>query len=263
MLQDIASCEALETAFTWLCQRCKDYPEHADVWALRFHWLEQKARIQDELLSGHYCFEPQSVIRNRDGEVLNVWSARNALVLKSLATVLSGRLPVSKRCVHVKGHGGVKAAVRAVWAQLPHHRFVLKTDVQSYYDSIDHFLLLEKLAVHVKDRKVLNLLWQYMRRVSERGGIFTEHDTGISRGCALSPLIGAFFLDDLDREMEKSGLFYVRYSNPTNQSFFLILITTRVTHAHSNRLRSFTLNSIIHPPVRGFTVISFLHLFVQ
>lgn len=82
MLQDIASGEALETAFTLLYQRRKDYPDDADVWALRFHWPEEKARIQDELLSGHYCFEPLSDIKNRDGEVLNVWLVLDALVLK-------------------------------------------------------------------------------------------------------------------------------------------------------------------------------------
>jgi hypothetical protein len=36
------------------------------------------------------------------------------MVLKALAIVLAKVLPVSNRCTHVKGHGGVKAAVRAV-----------------------------------------------------------------------------------------------------------------------------------------------------
>ena len=34
---------------------------------------------------------------------------------------------------------------------------------------------------------------------------------GISRGCSLSPLIGAFFLNELDEGFEQDGLFYVRY----------------------------------------------------
>ena len=34
---------------------------------------------------------------------------------------------------------------------------------------------------------------------------------GISLGCPLSPLIGAFFLSDLDARMEQTGLFYVRF----------------------------------------------------
>ncbi len=45
-------------------------------------------------------------------------------------------------------------------------------------------LLLDQLAVYIKDRFVLNLLWQYMHRVSEWGRLFKEHTKGISRGCA-------------------------------------------------------------------------------
>ena len=63
---------------------------------------------------------------------------------------------------------------------------------------IDHFLLLDQLAGYVEDRHVLNLLGQYLRRSSERGGVFWDHELGISLGCPLSPPIGAFFLKELD-----------------------------------------------------------------
>ena len=177
---------------------------------------------------------------NQAGECLHIWSARDALVLKALTTALCQVLPVSKQCVHVKGHGGAKAAVRAVWKQLPNHQFVLKTDIKSYYASIDHHLLLEQLAAHIKERFILNLLWQYMHRVSEWGGLFKEHNRGISRGCALSPLMGAFFLDCLDRQMEWLGVFYRRFMDD-----FIVLTTTRwklkravkVVNQHLNGLK--------------------------
>ena len=50
-----------------------------------------------------------------------------------------------------------------------------------------------------------------MRRTAERGGWFWDHECGISLGCPLSPLMGAFFLHELDQRMERSGLFYVRF----------------------------------------------------
>ena len=61
-----------------------------------------------------------------------------------------------------------------------------------------------------------------MHRVSTFGGLFKEHKQGIPRGCALSPLIGAFFLDCLDREMEQLGLFYRRFMDD-----FIVLAPTR------------------------------------
>ncbi len=78
--------------------------------------------------------------------------------------MLAKHLPVSPHCTHVKGHGGAKAAVRQVMAKVADNRFVLKTDVKSYYASIDHHLLLDRLAAHIRDKAVLNLIGQYMRR---------------------------------------------------------------------------------------------------
>ncbi len=96
-------------------------------------------------------------------------------------------------------------------ARLADNRFVLKTDVKCYYASIDHHLLLDHLAVHITNKTVLNLIGQYLRRTAERGGEFFDTDRGISLGCPLSPLIGAFFLSELDHCLERSGLFYVRF----------------------------------------------------
>lgn len=94
--------------------------------------------------------------------------------------------------------------------------------MKSYYASIDHFLLLDQLAVHIKDARVLNLMGQYLRRTSERGGSFWDFNKGISLGCPLSPLIGAFFLNALDAAAAKLRLFYVRFMDD-----ILILAPTR------------------------------------
>ena len=57
---------------------------------------------------------------------------------------------------------------------------MLKTDVKSNYASIDHVLLHEQLSKHIQDKGVLRLLWQYMRRCAERGGVFYDIERGIS-----------------------------------------------------------------------------------
>jgi len=99
---------------------------------------------------------------------------------------------------------------------------VLRTDVKDYYASIDHYLLMEQLAKYIKDKFILNLLWQYLHRMVECGGLYREIQLGISRGCPLSPLIGAFFLTELDTRCQQDGLFYVRYMDD-----ILILVPTR------------------------------------
>ena len=104
---------------------------------------------------------------------------------------------------------------------------MLKTDVRSYYASIERDLLLDQLERFVPDRGVLNLLGPYLRGRSERGGLFWEVGTDLKsvpvcRGCPLSPIIGAFFLSELDQRLERTGLFFVRYMDDV-----LLLAPTR------------------------------------
>jgi RNA-directed DNA polymerase len=61
------------------------------------------------------------------------------------------------------------------------NRFVLRTDVKSSYASIDSLMLLDLLAVHIKDERVLNLIGQYLRRTSKRGGSFWDYEKGLAR----------------------------------------------------------------------------------
>ena len=107
-------------------------------------------------------------------------------------------------------------------AQCDNYKYVIRTDVKAYYASIDHHLAINQLSVYIKDKALLNMLWQTMNRTAERGGLYKEITKGISRGCSLSPLIGAFFLHELDKGFEKDGLFYVRYMDD-----ILILTKTR------------------------------------
>lgn len=133
-LADLADDATLDAAFAWLCARRADWPDHADVWTLRVRWPVEKRRVQTELRTGTYRCAPLQRVTTADGTCAHLWAARDALVLKALATRLADVLPVSPRCVHVRGHGGAKAAVRAAWHAQSAHRFVLKTDVQAYYD---------------------------------------------------------------------------------------------------------------------------------
>ncbi len=222
ILAEIASDSILDAAFAWLCKRRQNYPAHADVWNFRRDWPEDKARLRSNLLAGRYRFGLLSRVELADGEEIDLWSAPDALVLKAITIALQPVLPISYRCTHVKGHGGAKAAVRRVMKRLGTNHFVMRTDVKSYYASIDHHLLLDRMAAHIKDKAALNLIGQYLRRTAERGGEFFDYERGISLGCPLSPLIGAFFLSELDERMERSGLFYVPFMDDV-----LVLAPTR------------------------------------
>ena len=222
MLATLASDAVIDKAYAWLCRQRRHWHANADVWELRCHWKHIKATIQAELLNGTFRFDPMARVTKANGEVIHIWSARDALVLKALTLVLAPHLPIARSCTHVKGHGGAKAAVRAVRDQLPNYAFVMRTDVKGYYEHIDHHRMLGMLAGHIKDRFILNLLCQAIRRSVTWGGLYRDIERGISRGCPLSPLLGAFFLHELDAAMDTPGLFYVRFMDD-----ILVLAPTR------------------------------------
>ncbi len=201
----------IDEAYQWLCKQRRNHPDNADIWHLRFHWHAERTRILKSLEQGNYYFSPLQVITKADGSTIHLWRSADALVLKALTIAIAPVLPVSRRCTHVKGNGGLKYAVRDVQGHLAANRFVMRTDVKAFYESIDHHLMLEKLAVYIKDRFTLNLLWQSMHRCVERGGLFRDINQGLPRGCPLSPLLGAFFLTELDEALERLDVFYVRY----------------------------------------------------
>ena len=210
-LEDILADEVLDRAFAWLCHQRRHWPDATDVWDFRRRWRDEKRHLQAELRERRFRFGLLTRVTRGDGTEIDLWSARDAVVLKALAWLLGSHLPLSRRCTHLKGHGGSKAAVRAVHAALRANRFVLKTDVASYYDSIDHCRLLDRLARFVPDLGLLNLVGQYLQRTVERGGLYWQYAQGLSLGCPLSPIMGALFLRELDERFAASGLFYIRY----------------------------------------------------
>jgi hypothetical protein len=120
-------------------------------------------------------------------------------------------LPIFTRISAQYRNGGLKGAVSDVDEHLPEYEFVFRTDVKSYYASINHDILYNLVATYVDDPIVLDLVRQYLKRFVSDGGIYTDISLGISLGCPLSPLMGALYLKPLDDKMAEMGCFYVRY----------------------------------------------------
>ncbi len=105
VMAQMISDAVLDAAYDWLCKRRRVYPDHADVWDFRRHWPAEKASLQSDLSAGDFRFGLLDRITKVDGNEIDLWSARDALVLKAFAIVMARHLPVSRSCTHVKGHG--------------------------------------------------------------------------------------------------------------------------------------------------------------
>jgi len=92
---------------------------------------------------------------------------------------------------------------------------------------------------YISDNKIINYLWQFLNRTVEWGGLYQDIKRGISRGASLSPLLGAFYLLDLDREMEKLDVEYIRYMDD-----ILILAPTKWKLRKAIRVLNQTFNKL-------------------
>lgn len=212
-----------EMAYQWLIQQRKHYPTNADIWSFRRDWEVSKAQLLDSISVGNYVFSPLKSIYKQDGQMIHLWSSVDALVLKLLAQQLSTELDLPKSCMHVKGHGGLKQCVAGAQGNLKDYQFVCKIDVLHYYESIDQHLLIEQIYQHIENKILRRYLYQVVHRTVEYGGNYREIRKGISRGCPLSPLLGALYLKALDDSFkDKEGVYYVRYMDD-----ILIMTKTR------------------------------------
>ena len=101
----------LDEAYRRLCQQRKHFPADADIWHFRFRYPFIKHALLWWINSGQYWFSPQQKIIKTNGEVIYLWGSQDTLVMKLIAGVLGSILPLSPRCTHVKGHGGLKQSI--------------------------------------------------------------------------------------------------------------------------------------------------------
>jgi len=90
--------------------------------------------------------------------------------------------------------------------------WVVDIDLEKFFDTVNHDMLMARVARKVKDKKLLLLIRRYLQSGVMEEGLVKPTDKGTPQGGPLSPLLSNILLDDLDKELEKRNLRYVRYA---------------------------------------------------
>ncbi|MFM5376345.1 reverse transcriptase domain-containing protein [Aeromonas dhakensis] len=214
---------AWQLAYQWVCARRRHYPANADIWHLRFHWATQGPALLTTVLAGRYRLSAMQVLGKHA-----IWSAQDALVLKWVALIGAPWLALHPCCEHGLGMGVVASRRRLHHAltgagEGAPYTFVMRTDIRGYYQHIDKEQVLHRVVNSLPSPVCRDLIRQYLYYSVEEGGEFHTPASGICRGCALSPLIGAGLLYHIDADLAgHSDLYYARYMDD-----FIILARTR------------------------------------
>ena len=92
-------------------------------------------------------------------------------------------------------------------------RYVVDIDVSKFFDRVNHDRLMARLATRIKDKRVLKLIRSFLTSGVMIGGLEQPTKEGTPQGGPLSPLLSNIVLDELDKELEKRGLCFVRYAD--------------------------------------------------
>ena len=88
----------------------------------------------------------------------------------------------------------------------------IKTDLTTYFDSVDHKLLIKKIKKQVKDETAMNLIVKLLENVQR----YNDNDNvknkkGIPQGLSISMLLANIFMHDIDNFFSNKRVKYFRY----------------------------------------------------
>jgi RNA-directed DNA polymerase len=186
---------------------------------LKRHW----PKIREQLLSGTY--RPQPVKRveipKPEGGVrkLGVPSALDRFVQQAVLQVVQTRWDrtFSEHSYGFRpGRSAHQAVVQAQAYIAEGYRYTVDIDLEKFFDRVNHDMLMGRVAKRVSDKRLLKLIRAFLNAGVMENGLVSPTEEGTPQGGPLSPLLSNLMRDDLDRELTRRGLRFVRYADDCN-----------------------------------------------
>src|SRR6202165_1266123 len=201
----VCKMETLQEAY-WMAKRNDGAP---GIDGVTFEAIEESGResflkqIQDELVQ--HTYQPMRVRKKeipKDGgnkvRVLSIPSIRDRVVQGALKLILE---PIFEADFQSGSYGyrpkrkAHEAVARVAQAIVEEKTRIIDLDLKAYFDNVQHYLLLEKVARRVQDEAVMHLLKMMLKATGKKG---------VPQGGVISPLLSNLYLNEVDRMLERA-----------------------------------------------------------
>lgn len=193
--------------------------------------LMQLAALKEEITRNDYRPRPLRAlaIPKSDGSLrqLAIPAVRDRVAqtaaTRVLAPVLDRHLEEASYAYRAGRSVPMAVARVAAWRDQG-YQWVVDADIATFFDQIDHDLLIAKLQRTLQDHSLLPLirLWLAATLLDADGGQPRLLTRGVPQGSPLSPLLANIYLDDFDEALLERDLRLVRFADD-----FLILCKDR------------------------------------
>ncbi len=183
------------------------------------HWQN----VKQKLLEGRYKPSPvrRVEIPKSDGGIrlLGIPTVLDRLIQQAIAQELS-KIYDPTFSDNSYGFRPNKSAKQAILKAREYisdgYKWVVDMDLEKFFDSVNHDILMERLSRKIKDKRVLKLIRGYLKSGVMLNGIKINSDEGTPQGGPLSPLLANILLDEVDKELESRCHKFCRFADDNN-----------------------------------------------
>jgi RNA-directed DNA polymerase len=181
---------------------------------------ENRERIETKLREGTYL--PQAILgveipkSNGKTRLLGIPTVADRLLQQAVGQVIAIKFEMEfedNSYGFRPNRNAQQAVLKAQEYINSGYQHIVDIDLKSFFDEVDHCILLQLLYRKVKCPLTLRLIRKWLRAPILLNGKLVKRRKGVPQGSPLSPLLSNIMLNELDKEMEKQGLRYVRYAD--------------------------------------------------
>lgn len=218
--------ERLEEAFSNVAaNQGAPGPDRQSIEEVQLHLPMILALLGESLISGTYV----------PGEIRRVWIPKSSgsgqrglgipnvvdrMVQEGVRLVLE---PLYDPTFHSSSHGfrpgrGCQTAIAEARGYVSEgYHVVVDMDLEQFFDRVHHQRLMARLSQRVEDSRLLSLIGRMLKaQVVMPDGVKVATEEGVPQGGPLSPLLSNIVLSELDAELSRRGLRFVRYADDCN-----------------------------------------------